>query len=187
MRVILECGQEAKVGTKSKIKVMLVRPGMSILEDERDVEVVKVPEAKDDSKGISLPQIKFHPVSGPEHELWQQRQWPDEVEEVSYEADVAEGVLEIYYSQAFPKFERQLQLWAQKNTALANSFEMRYKIWLAAHALLIEEQKASEKQVGPAEELDEVQGAQERVRVAIMCAMFATKEVEAGRLEDEDN
>lgn len=186
MRIILECAPDAKIGSVSKVKIMLVRPGMSILEDEREIEVVKVPDAKDDSKGISLPQIRFHPVGGPDDELWQQRQWPDDVEAVAYEAEVADGVLDIYYSEVFPKFERQLAVWAQKSQALVASFRMRFGIWLAAHALLVEEQKSANKT--EQEEDDNAGGrdASERVRVAIMAAMFATREVEAGRAEEED-
>src|SRR5262249_27480338 len=107
------------------------------------------------------------------------------------QAMMEDGWLVIYYSTVFPKFAAQQASFERRDVAVANSFVKRYEIWLAVHSLLryqdeltakaakIEgggESTGEPKQEEP--EAMEIRDREERCRIAVMCSMFAAKEVQ---------
>ncbi len=111
-------------------------------------------------------------------------------EEVSHppsEAEMEGGVLVIRYSTVFPKFAGQRSSLENRDVALAESFTKRYEIWLVVHSLLHyqDQQRASDQpgsSFAPRKEEDpemaEERERQERVRIAVMSALFAAREVQ---------
>jgi hypothetical protein len=96
-------------------------------------------------------------------------------------------VLVIRYSTVFPKFASQRAAFESRDVALAESFSKRYEIWLAVHSLLHyqDEQRASAQPEGSSAprkeedpEMTENRERQERVRIAVMSALFAAREVQ---------
>ena len=92
-----------------------------------------------------------------------------------------EGTLYVYYSTAFPRFAGERKRLEQQNPALAHSFQLRYELWLAVHALLMhQEREGSQDATADAER-------QERCRLAAIAAMVASQEVRSGAaVEDVD-
>jgi len=113
--------------------------------------------------------------------------WPENVSLIASEAEMESGVLVIRYSTVFPKFASQRASFESRDVALAESFSKRYEIWLAVHSLLHyqDDQRATaqpETSATPRKEEDpEMVGErerQERVRIAVMSALFAAREVQ---------
>jgi hypothetical protein len=113
------------------------------------------------------------------------------VDIVASSAEMENGILVVYYSTAFPKYAHQRSRYEQRDAGLAGSFTTRYEIWLAAHSLLIYQDQQSEGGDGGTTfeeenpEIAEAQERQERVRMATVAALFATREVELGASETE--
>jgi hypothetical protein len=129
------------------------------------------------------------PVDGPDDPKWIQLTWPDNINAVASQAMMEDGWLVIYYSTVFPKFAAQQASFERRDVAVANSFVKRYEIWLAVHSLLryqdeltakaakTEGESTGElKQEEP--EAVEIRDREERCRIAVMCSMFAAKEVQ---------
>jgi hypothetical protein len=126
--------------------------------------------------------FKVIPVDGPQEEDWVYVCESTEEADVKRHASGAvmnEGTLYVYYSTAFPRFAAERKRLEQQNPALAHSFQMRYELWLAVHALLMhQEREGSQDLVADAER-------QERCRLASIAAMVASQEVKSG-VVDED-
>jgi hypothetical protein len=190
MRAVIEGSTTAQAGHTGKLRVELTRPGLPVLVDERPYRIVAVPEVKPAGRQVSLPEFELQPVNGPDDPLWTQLGWPDNINVIASEAEMESGKLMIRYSTAFPKYAGQREYFENRDPALAGSFTKRYEIWLAVHSLLHyqDEQQAI---AGAAEtgqtstqmkedetELAERAEQQERVRIAVMSALFAAREVQ---------
>ena len=81
-------------------------------------------------------------------------------------AEMNGGVLYVYYSTAFPRFAAERRQLEQQNAALAVSFQKRYELWLAVHALLMHEDQENEKDEFGNEEAAREMSRQERSRLA---------------------
>lgn len=191
MRAVVECTASAQIGQAGLVRVELVRVGLPVLVDERPYRIVAAPEAKPAGHMVALPPFKLEPVS-PEDAAWTELGWPDDVSLIASQAEVENGVLVIRYSTAFPKFRSLCASFENRDVALAASFTKRYEIWLAVHSLLHyqDEQRASLKpdSVPPSAKPEDPEVAvererQERVRVAVISALFAAREVQMDRPE----
>jgi hypothetical protein len=182
MRVIIEATKDASPGMKGGLRVELSRTGLSILADERSVSIVERPEAKPATRRVSLPPFDVRPVEGPEDPLWAELGWPDDTARVACTAEMEQGLLVVHYSTFFPKFASRRIAFEKRDPALSRSFVARYQIWLAVHSLLLHaDQEGSD--AGP--ELPETDSASnddqpERIRMATLAALFASREVAAG-------
>ena len=90
-----------------------------------------------------------------------------------------EGVIYIYYSTAFPRFVAEKKRFEQQNPTLAGSFQHRYELWLAVHALLVYQDEQDSEQGDDSLEAAEL-ARQERCRLASIAAMVASQEVRTG-------
>ena len=95
-------------------------------------------------------------------------------------AERENGVLVVYYSTVFPRYLEYRRDLERQDPSLAESFTERYKIWLAVHSLILDEERQRQQsqreiteEITDEEEIEQ----QERCRVAIISAMFAAREV----------
>jgi hypothetical protein len=152
-----------------------------MLADMRDYAVVERPKAETGPGGLHLPEFEVVPVEGPDSEKWGELSWPDKVEQIASQT-VPEGEkLWIYYSQAYPPFIQQRKKIENRDTALSASFENRYRIWIAAHALILEKDRESTEMKElftdtPDEYLDKSERL-ERCRFAAIAALYAARDV----------
>lgn len=138
--------------------------------------VVEKPEAPPEDKKVSLPPIDWVAVEGPADPNWQMLEWGADVGSVASSSTLGESGLTVYYSRAFPRFASSFARFEKEGLDAAKSFENRYRIWVAVHSLLTEQDKKH------AEDIDafEAKEGDERVRLATIAAMFATREVKEG-------
>lgn len=185
MRVGIECGSTVVVGSKGSIRIELYRPGLSALSDERGYAIVKAPPPKEADQKAAFPDFRVIPVAGPDEADW------DYVCDSTGETDVArhasgavmnDGVLYVYYSEVFPRFATERRRLEQQNPALIKSFQKRYELWLAVHALLVyQEHDGIESDDDAIKEVER----QERCRLATIASMVADQEVKSGVLIEE--
>ncbi len=186
MRAVIEGATNAHTGQTGVLRVELTRPGLPVLVDERPYRIVAVPEVKPADRKVTLPPFKLEPIN-PDDAAWTDLGWPENVSLIASEAEMESGVLVIRYSTVFPKFASQRATFENRDVALAESFSKRYEIWLAVHSLLHyqDEQRTAtqpESSSTPRKEEDpemvEERERQERVRIAVMSALFAAREVQ---------
>ena len=186
MRAVIEGATNAHVGQTGVLRVELTRPGLPVLVDERPYRIVAVPEVKPSGHKVTLPEFKLEPIN-PEDAAWTDLGWPENVSLIASEAEMEGGVLVIRYSTVFPKFASQRATFESRDVALAVSFSKRYEIWLAVHSLLHyqDEQRAVSQPEDPSTprkeedaEMAQERERQERVRIAVMSALFAAREVQ---------
>lgn len=186
LRAIFEGTAGAGVGMNGTIRVELSRTGLQSLSDERDFSIVARPPARPSDRRISLPPFEIRSVEGPEDEKWTMLGWPDQPSTIASSADLENGVLVIYYSMVFPKYASTLAMFERRDTASAASFDERYKIWLAAHSLLlyqdqqstlVSEGRQQQSAEGMSEEVETLE-RQERCRMATLAAIFAAREIQ---------
>jgi hypothetical protein len=190
MRVGVECKTEVVTGSKGSIRIELYRSGQSTLSDERGYEIIVPPQPKDADRQSAFPDFELIPVTGPEEADWNyvcgDSSDDTDIERHASGAVWNSGKLYIYYSTAFPRFATEMKRLEQTSAPLAGSFEKRYKLWLAVHALLVyQHQQESAK-----EEDDSVKEAerQERCRLATVAVMMAAQEIRLGvNTEDSDS
>jgi hypothetical protein len=183
MRIGVQCKAEVAVGSKGGIRVELYRPGLSTLSDERDYQIVEPPKPKEDDRQTRLPKFELIPVEGPDDEDWQYVTDEMEDRDVRRHASGTEmsgGVLYIYYSTMFPRFTAEKRRVEQQNAALSASYQKRYELWLAVHALLVyDDEQNAKDDIGDEEAAKEL-SRQERCRLASIAAMVAAQEVRTG-------
>jgi len=187
MRFAVECPKETKIDSNGSIRVELYRTGQQALSDEVAYTVVEMPKQQDKKKSNSFPEFELIKVSGPEDTNWANIS-EDSVDVTMHasRATLDEGTLYIYYSAAYPKFEDEAKRWAGMDLQKAASFERRYEVWLAVHALLLQEQEETSTFDDVSDDVYEEFRRQERCRAAVMAAMVATQEVKTGDLAVEE-
>ncbi len=186
MRMIFEANQAATIGSNGVIRVELMRQGLPILSDEKEFEIVVMPQVTASNQQSTVPQFEIHPVS-PEDDLWMTLDWPDNTDLVASSALMDNGRLNIYYSTVFPTYKNQLSTFERRDPTIANSFTNRYEIWLAVHSLLyFQDQESSEqKDSDGAIEIAEIKERQERCRIARMAVLFASREIQLPAMVDD--
>lgn len=186
MRAIVRCDQTQKVGGKGRIQVELARVGLTALVDGRDVLVVDPPVANPGKKALSVPKIDPRRID-PTHPQWDILGWKaDQPSYAASESEMENGTLVVWYSGIFPSFEKELSALEQKDPALAKSFNTRYAIWIAVHALLAQEEHDNKPEFealpeGAQDEFERI----ERCRIGRMAAMIAMREVRELRTATE--
>jgi hypothetical protein len=181
MRIIIDCDREANIGAVGELLVELRRPGLPTLSDHRSLLVIEPPPVEDRSQRIVLPPFDVKPVDGPDDPMWSTLNWPDGVGEVASSAVNDAGRLIVYYSTVFPRYNQLRSQLERKDPSLARSFTSRYEIWLAVHSLILEEdQRRLEADARDSRESEDDDAAErrERCRMAIMSAMFASREIQ---------
>jgi hypothetical protein len=187
LRAAFECQKDIAIGTGGNIRVELYRLGQGLLSDEAKITVVEPPKRQQKKKTNSFPDFELIKVAGPDDQNWPNiSEESTEVAKYASRATLSEGTLYIYYSAAFPKFEEESRRWAGLDIHKAASFERRYEVWLAVHALLLQEQDESNDEKHDNEEVAEEFRRQERCRAAVLAAMVANQEVKAGDLRSDD-
>lgn len=189
MRIGVRSKTEVALSSKGSIRVELYRPGASTLSDERDYAIVEPPKPKEGEKKTAFPQFKLIPVDGPDDENWMYVNGESEDRDTRKHAsgaEMTEGVLYVYYSTTFPRFASEKKKLEQQNPALAQSFQRRYELWLAVHALLKHEDDEAAEDVFGEDEATQEMSRQERCRLASIAAMVAAQEVKSGVALEED-
>jgi len=181
MRIICESVINASIGSQGKIRVELYRQGLPLIFDERPVIIVEQPPASNPDKQLTLPLFEVIPIN-PEEDLWDTLQWPTEINEIASDAVEDEAGLKIYYSTVYPKFAEKLKIFERRDSALATSFTKKYEVWLAAHSLLLENDKKAKKNGRTSSEGEdsdqfEIFERNERCRIATISTIFAEREV----------
>ncbi|TIU74841.1 MAG: hypothetical protein E5W15_02580 [Mesorhizobium sp.] len=166
----------------------LYRPGASALSDERDYRIVESPKPKEGENQTAFPQFELIPVDGPNDENWMYVTGEADDRDVKRHASGAqmtEGTLYVYYSTAFPRFQNEKRRLEATNPALAHSYQRRYELWLAVHALLKHDDEMMTEVDEDTEAAQELK-RQERCRLGVVAAMMASQEVNSGvALEDD--
>lgn len=190
MRIGIECSATVAALSKGSIRIELYRPGLPALSDEKAYEVIDAPKPKDRSHAAVFPDFKVISVPGPDDERW------SEVSDDSASIDVTKhasgalmdnGTLLIYYSEAYPRFATERKKLEQRSPALAASFSKRYELWLAVHALLVQQARedADADMLDAEDDGAKELGRQERCRLATIAAMVAAQEVRTGVMTEE--
>ena len=115
---------------------------------EKHVHRIEPPKPKEDNRQTTFPQFELIPVEGPDDERWQYVADDAEDGDVRRHASGTEmngGVLYIYYSTVFPRLTAERRRLEQQNAALSVSFQKRYELWLAVHALLAHDDEENTK------------------------------------------
>jgi hypothetical protein len=188
MRVAVECPKDAPIQSTGAIRVELYRLGQPPVSDDATYEVTDPPKEKERQKTTSFPEFEIIKVDGPEDDKWVNiSEDSTDVRRHASKSALSEGTLYIYYSAAFPKFADESGRWAGLDVQKAASFERRYEVWLAVHALLMQEQEQEEpSEHEPPEEVTEEFLRQERCRAAVLAAMVANQEVKTGDISLDD-
>ena len=177
MRVVLEARGNA--GMRDSLRIELSRPGLPTLSDERACELIETPPASSDPGTTSAPSFNIIPVSGPDDPRWEALDWPFDVSSVASKTlSNANGELDIYYSEAFPRFARERSVLERRDAALAARFKMRYEILIAVHSILLHRDSTESRQ-GEAtteEESGEADQRAERRRLAELAVLVAHRE-----------
>lgn len=184
MRAVVESLPTAQTGGKGVLRLELTRLGLPALVDERAYATVPPPPSKPADSKLTLPPFNTIPID-PSDPKWASLGWADDPKVTASMAEMGEGVLTIYYSTVFPKFENQRRAFEAKDADLARSFVKRYEIWLAVHSLLLyQDQTVRENHSeGPTEnsqedpEVWQNHERQERCRIGILSTLFASREV----------
>lgn len=190
MRMIVEASKESPIGATGNVRIELSRAGWPMLADQRATVIVERPPTRPSERRVSLPPFDVRPVDGPDDPLWSELGWPDETGRVACTADMEQGVLVVHYSTVFPKFAARRAAFEKRDPAMAASFIARYQIWLAVHSLLLHsDQEAADS----APELPDSATAPsdddqpERVRMATLAALFASREVDGTQALNVDS
>jgi hypothetical protein len=184
MRVLVEASEHAVITSTGEIKVEIMRSGLAALSDKRKTEIVPKPKPTSSGKTLTLPQFEVVAVDGPEDPKWDSLGWSEDISKTASEAEMQEGVLTIYYSSVFPKFASTFEKLHSQSEAVGQSFVRRYKVWLAAHSLLLHRDQisAEDKDSYPSAGLDQTEPSTEferskRRRLATLAALMAAREV----------
>jgi hypothetical protein len=198
MRAILEAGDSATVGGAGTVRVELMRPGLEVLSDHRSLEIVEAPPVQPGQQQLTLPPFETRRVS-PEDVRWQELGWPDDYEAIASSAEMEGGLLVIYYSTVFPKYAGRLTRYERRSGAMAASFTRRYEVWLASHSLIFHQDELNAQvahdqedaqvqgEQEPNAEVEEAHERQERVRMATIAALFASREVDMAASRGADS
>lgn len=187
MRILVDCGRAAKVGSSGAIQVELQRPGMPTLSDRRNVSIVNPSPVKEKQQRIQLPPFDVRPVPGLDSQEWIILDWPDNANEVASSAVREDGLLVVYYSTVFPRYLEYVRKLERRDPMLAVSFTSRYEIWLAVHSLILDEdQRQHERPDGDSTDEADLSERRERCRIAILSALFAAREVSQPACPVED-
>lgn len=180
MRVLLEAPLGASIGPAGELRVELMRRGLPMLHDARELKIVAAPPPKPGRTALNLPPYEWRPVMGLDDPIWSSLGWPDNIDEVAYEALEENGVLVIHYSTVFPKYCDTRTKIEGRNTVQADSFQKRYEIWLAVHALLeFNDHKATDGDtIDGDDELVEKRNRMERKRLAVVASLVAAQEIQ---------
>ena len=190
MRIGIECANTVVAKSQGSIRVELYRAGLSALGDEKAYEVVDAPKPKDRSQAGVFPDFKVIPVGCPDDPQWSLVNADSGSTDVAAHASGAmmdNGVLLIYYSEVFPRYSTERKKLELRSPALAASFTKRYELWVAVHALLVQQASddaVSAKQDGDDDSAMEI-SRQERCRLATIAALVAAQEVRTGLLTEE--
>ena len=189
MRVGVECTENVVVGAVGSIRIELYRRGFSTLSDERVYAIVEPPKPKERERKGSFPNFRIIPVLGPEDDAWEYICDPEntDVSQHASNSVMNQGTLNIYYSEAFPRFANEYRRFEMQNGAMAKSFKTRYEMWLVVHALLAHqelEQTSIDDSV-PEDVVEEMM-RQERCRHAVISVMVASREMKSSNTADED-
>jgi hypothetical protein len=183
VRFIIEAAKDAVIGTAGELRVELTRTGMTTLSDSKTTEVVTKPEPKSAGESLRIPQFDLIAVDGPEDPKWSSLGWDDDINKTASEAEMSNGILNVYYSSVFPRFASTVEKLQIRNETVAQSFVSRYKVWLAAHSLLMyREQTENSSNAEIDQNKDDDAERSERRRIAVLASLMASKEV---RLELE--
>jgi hypothetical protein len=194
MRVIVGCVDDAAKGGTGRLQVELRVPGQPTLSDARDIAVVEPPKATGAKQEIAMPPFNVLPVEGPDDQMWESLGWPEAINTIASQAVTTEGKLTVYYSKVFPHYAEYTRKLEAQDPSLAESFDARYRTWLAVHSLILDkemsEQASSETPSGgetvpEGDRVDEIERA-ERCRFATIAAMFAAQEIKRSVPPDEE-
>lgn len=182
MRGVFDAIAAAEIGQTGRIRVELTRTGLPVLADEREFVIVAEPPVRPGTRQVPLPPWRIQRVEDRSDSLWTALDWPDDVNAVASTAQMEQGELVIYYSAAFPRYAHIRGNFERRSPALATSFTTRYEIWLAVHALLMQQdqQTVTGESVTPEQDTEatEQRDSQERIRTAVLSTMFASREAE---------
>lgn len=193
--VKLKAKSGIKPGETSKFTVNLVRTGeLGSLTDSRKVEVISAPPAQTAKQKLSMPRFEFVPISAKDDANWMALGWPDDETKVASHSEYKDGILTVYYSTLFPEFAGVRKVFEHKEASLAESFELRYRIWLAVHSFLLHRSEEDEAQhstssavvVGDNTKSAEEHEMAERARVARMAVMVADADVKNKKPSEDD-
>lgn len=177
MRVILDCSKDAVSDLTGEVSIEISRPGLPTICAKTPYLIVEKPEAPPDKKKISVPPIDWVAVEGPDDPTWGTLDWPDNIKQVASSSNLGNDGLIVYYSTVYPNFSNAYKKFERKDPTMAQSFELRYRIWLAVHSLLIEEDKKQSEDIDKFEETE----FEERRRIATIASMVANQEVRSGQ------
>lgn len=193
MRAIVSSAEDAVRGGVGCLHVELRVPGQPTLSDARDLVIVEPPTTKGAKQQIVMPPFNVEPVDGPDDPTWNNLGWPENVSAIASQAVRVEGKLTVYYSKVFPRYVEYARKLEANDPTLAESFDARYRIWLAVHSLILDKEM-SEHAAGtpgdgesvPDDDRAEEMERAERCRFATIAAMFAAQEVKHPVPADDD-
>ncbi len=172
MRIILDCMKTSSIGSIGDFIIEISRPGMISISNKISYKIVQRPESSPSKKSVSIPKMKFEPVNGPDDPNWELQEWPSGITMVASSSELSTELI-LYYSTVFPPYANAKRQFEKSNPVLATSFDTRYRIWLAVHSLLLDEDKKKSENPTGFEQWEQI----ERCRLATIASMIADKEV----------
>ena len=183
MRILLEASGE--IGNLGSLRVELTRTGLPTLSDEVGSVLVSAPLPETPESNVNAPDFEIFRVSGPDDDRWSLCGWSTEnpLEFASEIVENPDGKLDIYYSEIFPAFARQISEFERRDQAIANLFRTEYEILIAFHSILMHrdsrlngEFESSSAQDEAAHGYEEVERQAERRRMAMLAVMVASRQ-----------
>jgi hypothetical protein len=79
MRIILDCLDNAVLGSKGVLSIEISRPGLPAISDNSSYLIVEKPKTTLEDKKVSIPPIECKPVEGPDDQTWITLDWPEDI------------------------------------------------------------------------------------------------------------
>lgn len=138
LRAVIAASPECTIGATGNFRVELYRTGLSPLNAEVPLAIVKPPEVSKGTEKVKLPKIDILPVTSVESEEWVTLTWPDDVREVAFDYSYkkTDDTLVIRYSTVFPRFDGVFKAFAARDLPASVSFQKRYEMWLTAMTII---------------------------------------------------
>jgi len=172
MRIVLDCMKTSAIGATGDFIVEISRQGLISISNKISYKIILRPDASPAKKSISIPKINFVPVAGPEDIQWSSQDWPSDITMVASSSELSTELF-VYYSTVFPPYANAKKQFEKSNPTLGDSFDKRYRMWLAVHSLLMNEDEKKSDNPVEFEQWEQL----ERCRLATIASMIADKEV----------
>lgn len=188
----LRAAEDAHVGDSGTVTAVLRTPNGGEMRSAVPYKLLPPIDGGNTGKRGKIPDFEVLPISPDDDadiDVWNQL-WPEHESalrakkaEVAYKVLKAANKTIVYYSVAYGPYVERLERMHSRSTALAQSFDETYQIWIGYHAILqLPDDQQADAAKADAMEAERCRVAQVQLRVA---AEFAELQQKMLRVEEE--